>query len=298
MSPAARAAGVEAHIPEYLAALVAERGLAANTIAAYRRDLTRYAAFLRGRDPSPELVSAFVARQQREGSAPSTVARRVAAIRGFHRFLVSDGLADTDPTRLVESPRRPRSLPKALTVDEVLRLLDTPDPAAVAGRRDRALLEFMYATGARVAETVALDELDLDLDEGTAVVTGKGNKQRIVPVGSAARSAIAAWLPDRAALRSTRSGSAVFLSLRGTRLTRQAVWNIVRRHAMRAGIPAGSVSPHVLRHSAATHMVEGGADLRTVQELLGHATISTTQVYTRVSPRHLLEVYATTHPRS
>jgi len=298
MSAAARAAGVEAHVPEYLAALVAERGLSANTIAAYRRDLARYTDFLAGRDPTPELVSAFVARQQREGSAASTVARRVAAIRGFHRFLVSDGISDVDPTRLVESPRRPRSLPKALTVEEVLRLLDAPDPATVPGRRDRALLEFMYATGARVAETVALDELDIDLDEGTAVVTGKGNKQRIVPVGSAARAAIAAWLPDRAALRSTRSGSAVFLSLRGTRLSRQAVWTIVRRHAARASIPAGSVSPHVLRHSAATHMVEGGADLRTVQELLGHATISTTQVYTRVSPRHLLEVYATTHPRS
>jgi len=298
MSAAARAAGVEAHIPEYLGALVAERGLSPNTIAAYRRDLTRYAKYLAGREPTPALVSAFVALQQREGSAASTVARRVAAIRGFHRFLVSDGLAASDPTRLVESPRRPRSLPKALTVDEVLRLLDAPDSATVAGRRDRALLEFMYATGARVAETVALDELDLDLDEGTAVVTGKGNKQRVVPVGSAARAAIAAWLPDRAALRTARSGSAVFLSLRGTRLTRQAVWTIVRRHAARAGIPADSVSPHVLRHSAATHMVEGGADLRTVQELLGHATISTTQVYTRVSPRHLLEVYATTHPRS
>lgn len=290
--------GVDGHIPEFLASLVADRGLSVNTVAAYRRDLTAYAAFLAGRDPSPELASAFVVFLQNEGLAPTTVARRIAAVRGFQRFLVAEGLAESDPTAFLESPRRPRALPKALTVEEVARLLESPPGGTIPGRRDRALLEFMYATGCRVAEAVGLDELDLDLDEGTAVLTGKGNKQRMVPVGSAARAALAGWLPDRAALRSARSGGAVFLSLRGRRLTRQAVWSIVRAHAVRAGVDVGLVSPHVLRHSAATHMVEGGADLRTVQEMLGHASISTTQVYTRVSPRHLLEVYATTHPRS
>jgi integrase/recombinase XerD len=226
------------------------------------------------------------------------VARRLAAVRGFHRHLLSEGIAEADPTRLVDTPQRPRALPKALSVEEVFALIEAPDLGHVGGRRDRALLEFLYATGCRVAEVVGLDELDIDLAEGTALVTGKGNKQRLVPIGTAARRSIEAWLPDRAALRTARSGRAVFLNLRGGRITRQGVWEIVRAAARRAGLPEGAASPHVLRHSAATHMVEGGADLRTVQELLGHASISTTQVYTRVSPRHLLEVYRTTHPRS
>jgi integrase/recombinase XerD len=286
-------------IADFLASLTSDRGLAPATISAYRRDLDRYAAFLDGREASPDLVSAFVLHLKQAGLAATTIARRIAAVRGFHRFLVAEGLSDVDPTLLIESPRRPRSLPKALTVDEVLRLLVAPDPATPAGRRDRAVLEFMYATGARVAETVALDELDIDLEEGTALLTGKGDKQRLVPVGRAARDAIRAWLPDRARVREPgTSGAALFLSLRGRRLSRQAVWNLVRSHGARAGLKANAVSPHVLRHSAATHMVEGGADLRTVQEILGHASISTTQIYTRVSPRHLLEVYATTHPRS
>jgi len=295
---AAGVAAIDEQILEFLASLVADRGLAANTIAAYRRDLATYAAFLRGRAPTPELASAFVLSLRRAGLAATTVARRVATVRGFHRFAVAEGIAAFDPTVLLESPRRPRSLPKALTVDEVTRLVEAPDTTTPVGRRDRALLEFMYATGARVAETVGLDELDLDLEDGTVVLTGKGSKQRIVPVGAVAREALADWLPDRARLRGARSGRAVFLSLRGARLSRQAVWNIVKTQAIRAGIAPDVVSPHVLRHSAATHMVEGGADLRTVQEMLGHASISTTQVYTRVSPRHLLEVYAATHPRT
>ncbi|MDP2623890.1 MAG: site-specific tyrosine recombinase [Actinomycetota bacterium] len=290
---------VDDQIRDFLASLTSDRGLAPATVVAYRRDLEQYAAFLEGRQPSPELVSAFVVGLKEAGLASTTIARRVAAVRGLHRFLVAEGAAESDPTILVESPRRPRSLPKALTVEEVERLLDAPDDATPAGRRDRAVLEFMYATGARVAEAVGLDELDLDLEEGTAILTGKGDRQRMVPVGSAARSAIRRWLPDRAGLRRPGpAGGAVFLSLRGRRLSRQAVWNIVRAHSIRAGLQPGEVSPHVLRHSAATHMVEGGADLRTVQEILGHASISTTQIYTRVSPRHLLEVYATSHPRS
>lgn len=286
-------------IGDFLASLTSDRGLAAATVAAYRRDLDRYSSFLANRLPTPELVSSFVQHMQESGFAPTTIARRIAAVRGLHRFLAAEGLAASDPTTLVESPRRPRSLPKALTIEEVERLLDAPDPSKTAGRRDAAILEFLYATGARVAEAISLDELDLDLDEGIAMVTGKGSKQRLVPVGRAARKAILAWLPDRARLRhSGPAGSAVFLNLRGRRLSRQAVWNLVRAQAIRAGLRPQAVSPHVLRHSAATHMVEGGADLRAVQEILGHASISTTQIYTRVSPRHLLEVYATTHPRS
>ena len=294
----AAAAALQGMVDEYLAALRAERGLAPATIVAYRRDLSAYLEHLGARLPGPEEVSSFLAAQHGRGLAPTTVARRLAAVRGFHRFLVSEGIEGTDPTRLVEGPRRPRSLPKALTVEDTFALIESPDTTTRAGRRDRALLEFLYATGCRVAEAVTLDELDLDLVEATALVTGKGNKQRLVPVGSAARNAIEAWLPDRAALRTARSGRAVFLNMRGGRITRQGVWEVVRAAGRRSGLPAGAASPHVLRHSAATHMVEGGADLRTVQELLGHASISTTQVYTRVSPRHLLEVYRTTHPRS
>lgn len=290
---------LEDRIAEYLAALRAERGLALATVAAYRRDLGQYASHLGGVDPDAAAVAGYVAALHRRGLAPASIARQVAAVRGFHRFLVAEGLAPADPTLLLGSPRRSQALPKALTVEQVLRLLESPDADTPAGRRDRALLEFLYATGARVAEAVALDQMDLDLEQGTARLTGKGDKQRVVPVGAPACRALAAYLPDRlAARRSGRDPGAVFLNLRGGRLTRQGAWVIVRRRASRAGLDPALVSPHVLRHSAATHLVEGGADLRTVQEILGHATISTTQVYTRVSPRHLLEVYTVSHPRS
>ncbi len=286
-------------VEEYLAALASERGLARNTVRAYRRDLGQYLDHLEGGDPGPEAVSQFVSALRERRLAPATVARKVAAVRGLHRFLAAEGLAADDPTLLVESPRRPGALPKALKVDEVQKLLDAPDPTSALGRRDRALLEFLYATGARVAEAVALDQADLDLEAGTARVTGKGSQQRLVPVGGYAVAAVETWLPERRAmLGGRRDPGAVFLNGRGGRLSRQGVWLIVRKAARRAGIPEELVSPHVLRHSAATHMVEGGADLRSVQEMLGHASISTTQVYTRVSPRHLREVYVACHPRS
>jgi integrase/recombinase XerD len=295
---AAAPAALDELAEEYLAALRAERGLSPATIVAYRRDLRVYLEHVGPSLPAGDAVGRFVASQHEAGLAATTVARRLAAVRGFHRFLVAEGVTEVDPTRLVDSPRRSRALPKALTVTETFALVEAPDITTPGGRRDRALLEFLYATGCRVAEAVGLDELDLDLVEGTALVTGKGNKQRLVPLGASARHALEDWLPDRAAIRTARSGRAVFLNLRGGRITRQGVWEVVRAAGRRAGLPEGAASPHVLRHSAATHMVEGGADLRTVQELLGHASISTTQVYTRVSPRHLLEVYRTTHPRS
>jgi integrase/recombinase XerD len=204
-----------------------------------------------------------------------------------------------DPTLLIDSPKRRQSLPKALTVDETIRLVEAPDRSTGAGRRDSALLEFMYASGARVSETVNLDLTDVDLDDRMAIVTGKGSRQRYVPIGDHAVKSLRSWLPDRLRLvKSGESGDPMFLNLRGRRLTRQGVFGIVRKHAGNAGIDPVRVSPHVLRHSAATHMVEAGADLRTVQEILGHATISTTQVYTRVSPTHLVEIYVQAHPRS
>lgn len=285
-------------IAEFLASLGAERGLAPATIRAYRRDLAQYADFLGDTPATAEAVSRFVRSLSASGLSASTVARKVSAVRGLHRFLVAEGRWEDDPTVLLEAPRRGRPLPKALTVEEIERLLGAPDGRQSLGRRDRALLEFLYATGARVAETVSLDQIDLDLESGTALLTGKGGKQRIVPVGSHARRAIEAYLPDRLALRRAgRDPGAVFLNARGGRLSRQGVFGIVRIQARRAGLDAAKVSPHVLRHSMATHMVEGGADLRSVQELLGHASITTTQVYTRVTSRHLLEVYALSHPR-
>ncbi len=283
---------------EYLAALRSERGLAVNTVAAYRRDLGQYFAFL---DEAGDAVSApeFVWHLTEHGLAPSTIARKLAAVRGYHRFLVVEGLAADDPTILIETPRRGTSLPKALPVDEVLGLLDAPDRETPLGIRDRALLEFLYGTGARVSEAVALDVLDVDLENRTATVTGKGNRQRMVPLGSHAIGAIEDYLPVRMELRNGATDPGrLFLNARGRPLTRQGVWEIVKRNGELAGIPREKLSPHVLRHSAATHMVEGGAYLRSVQEMLGHASISTTQVYTHVSPQHLLEVYVTAHPRA
>jgi integrase/recombinase XerD len=286
-------------VAEFLASLRAERGLSEATVAAYRRDLEQYLAFLDGREAGIAETAAFVEGLHRRGLAAATIGRKIAAVRGLHRFLVAEGLRADDPTRLLDSPRRGRALPRALPIDEVERLLEAPSRDTWLGRRDRALLEFLYATGARVAEAVALDQMDLDLEAGTALVTGKGGRQRLVPMGSLAVAAITAYLPDRLThRRAGRDGGAVWLNARGGRLSRQGVWDLVRKHARRAGLDPAAVSPHVLRHSAATHMVEGGADLRTVQELLGHASITTTQVYTRVSPQHLLEVYAVAHPRS
>ena len=292
-------AALETDVEEYLAALAAERGLSRHTVDAYRRDLNQYLTYLDGRTSDPDRVAGFVRALRGRGLADSSVARKTAAVRGLHRFRVAEGLAGEDPTLLLDSARRPGRLPKALSLDEVLALLEAPDPAQPAGVRDRAILEFLYATGARVSEASDLDLDDVDLDAATAIVTGKGTKQRLVPLGGHAVQAVRDYLPVRLQWRRPgRDPGALFLNQRGGRLTRQGLWGIVRKAATRAGIPADRVSPHVLRHSAATHMVERGADLRSVQQMLGHATITTTQVYTRVTPQHLLEVYITSHPRS
>jgi integrase/recombinase XerD len=295
---------VDLAIEEFLTSLVAERGLATNTIEAYRRDLRQYRRFLAERgvslitEVSSDHVSAYVEMLRTTGAAPATVSRKVAAVRGLHRFLVVEEYTAADPTALVETPQRGRGLPKALAVDEVEQLLDAADTGTPLAVRDVALLEFLYASGARVSEAIRLDQIDVDLDESTALVTGKGSKQRLVPLGNYAVDALRTYYPIRRSLiGDSNDPGAVFVSARGRRLTRQAVWQIIKKAAAAAGLDTDEVSPHVLRHSAATHMIEGGADLRTVQELLGHANISTTQVYTRVSPQHLYEVYVTSHPR-
>ena len=286
-------------IDEYLVTLRVERGLARNTITAYTRDLLQYADFLEGREPSSDLVSQFATDLRLKGLADSSITRKIAAIRGLHRFMVIEGLRQQDPTALFEGPRASDPFPKALAVDEAIALVESPDLSTVAGRRDRALLEFLYGTGARVSEAVDVDLTDVDLEDKVAIVTGKGTKQRLVPLGRMAVEALESWLPDRLGLvRRRQAGDPLFVNLRGGRLSRQGAYGVVKKAAGRAGLDPGRVSPHVLRHSAATHMVEAGADLRTVQEMLGHATISTTQVYTRVSPAHVMEIYVEAHPRS
>jgi integrase/recombinase XerD len=245
------------------------------------------------------LVDDFVSELRARGLTAASVARKVASIRGLHRFLVVEGMSELDPTAMVVTGRGRDPFPKALTIEEAIGLVEAPRDDRVPDRRDRALLEFLYGTGARVSETVGLDLGDLDLADRAALITGKGSKQRLVPLGSKAIAALEAWLPDRLGLvRRTVRGDPVFLNLRGGRLSRQGAFDVVKKRAVQAGIDPERVSPHVLRHSAATHMLEGGADLRTVQELLGHATISTTQVYTRVSPAHVMEIYVQAHPRS
>jgi len=299
----------------YLQHLVVERGLAANTVESYRRDLRRYGAALAGRgkarldDVTPSDVAEFLA-SLREGDAEhdalavSSAARALIAVRGMHAFAVAQGLAEADPARELPPPTPPKRLPKAIALAEVERLLAVPgdDPRAL---RDRALLEFLYATGARISEATGLDIDELQLDEDpVARLAGKGGKQRVVPVGSHAVRALQAYLVRArpalaAASRRVSVSPAVFLNARGGRLTRQGAWGVLRAAAGRAGLdPETGVSPHTLRHSFATHMLDGGADIRVVQELLGHASVATTQIYTQITVDRLREVYASSHPRA
>lgn len=288
------------HGIEFLESIRSERGLAANTAAAYRRDLIQYRATLDDNSAlsGAQVVHEHLALLRDRGLKDTSIARKFACIRAYHRFLVAEGYALRDPTAMIDAPARAIPLPRALTIEEVSKLLDAPETHDKLGRRDRAVLELLYATGCRATELVDIDIHDIDFETKTAIVTGKGNRQRLVPFGSYAAEAINAWLPDRLELRGAAPDlDALFLTARGNRLSRQTVWRIVARHGRTAGISPDRLSPHVLRHSAATHMVEGGADLRTVQEMLGHASLSTTQVYTKVSPEHLREVVVVHHPR-
>jgi integrase/recombinase XerD len=288
------------HGHEFVVSLRSERGLSPNTASAYARDLSQYhESIVRcGGTVSEATVLDHITSLRERGLAPTSIARKLASIRAYHRFLIAEDLATDDPTAAVDSPSRPRALPKALTIDEVVRLVEAPEPTTIIGRRDRAILETLYATGCRVSELTDLDVYDVDFETDTAMVTGKGNKQRLVPFGSYASRAIRTWLDDRLAVRIPgRDPGNLFLTVRGNAMSRQSIWRIVRASGTTAGINTSHLSPHVLRHSAATHMVEGGADLRTVQEMLGHASVSTTQVYTKVSPEHLREIVVTTHPR-
>lgn len=305
------APALERALEEYLAHLGVERGLSEHTLSAYRRDLSRYAAYLtvRGRRELGEVVANDVAEYVealRTGSdggralAVSSAGRAVVAVRGWHRFAVLEGQAAHDPSADVRAPTTSRRLPKALSTDDVERLLE----AASLGEgpvplRDRALLEVLYGTGARISEAVGLSADDLDLDGGTVRLFGKGRRERVVPVGRYAIEAVEAYVvrarPELA--RAGRGTAALFLNQRGGPLSRQSAWAVLQTAGARAGL-GEHVSPHTLRHSFATHLLAGGADVRVVQELLGHASVTTTQIYTQVTVQAMREVYATAHPRA
>jgi integrase/recombinase XerD len=298
----------EAAVTGYLEHVIVEKGLSTNTVAAYRRDLDRFEVWLDevGVDDLASLTPAqlgdFIAWASRDaGLSASSVRRTVSSVRGLFKYLGAEGLITVDPTEDVSSPSIPLRLPKALSVHDTIAMVESCDPQTLLGVRDRALLEFLYGSGARISEAVTMTADALDLESRSVLLRGKGGKQRRVPIGSYASAAVEAYLVrSRPALlakrKSGRVPREVFLNLRGGPLSRQSAYGIVSAAAERAGVP--DVSPHTLRHSFATHLLEGGADVRVVQELLGHSSVTTTQIYTKVTIDRLREVYAESHPRA
>jgi integrase/recombinase XerD len=303
--------GLAAHAERYLDHLAVERGLAGNTLTAYRQDLRRYVDFLAGRGVADiaavdgSTIRSYVASLSASTHGPddapyraTSVARALSSVRSFHRFLVREGATRDDPTAGVAQPRLPRSLPRPLPVEDVRRLLEAPDVGTPTGARDRAIFELLYGSGLRISELTGLDVDDVDLEGGSVRVLGKGGKEREVPLGSFASNAVAAYLTrGRPALASGTTRGALFLNARGGRLSRQSCARLLGRYVRLAGIDR-RVTLHSLRHSFATHLLDGGADVRVVQELLGHASVGTTQIYTLVTEQHLREVYETSHPRA
>ena len=314
-------------VADYLAHLRIERDSSANTLASYQRDLARYIAYLAstGVTTAAEVSATGIATFLRAvttgddggtGLSESSTARMLASVRGVHKYWAQEGRTTHDPAQEVAAPKLTQSLPKALDVDEVTRLIEAPNPATGLGLRDRALLEFLYATGARISEAVALDVDDVHSfqqagEQGLVLVrvTGKGQKQRMVPLGRMAQKALGDYLSagrpalaeaiSRASSAKTRRvvSPALFLNKLGTRLSRQSAWTVLQKTADAAGLTS-EISPHTLRHSCATHLLDGGADIRTVQELLGHASVTTTQIYTKVTAESLRSQYVTAHPRA
>ena len=296
-------------VEEFLSWMIAEKGRAPNTVAAYRRDLTTYCEWLAARGSSPldvehEQLVAFVGERRASGAATSSIARQLAAIRMLHRHLSVEGERRDDPAADLEGVRVPSGIPKPLTEAQITSLIDAVVVTEPIHRRDLALIELLYATGARISEAVGLSIGEIDLDARLVRLYGKGSKERIVPFGSTAAAALDDWFSPsgRARLvpeqwRSRGDAEAVFINARGGRLSRQAAWAVIRKYGARAGI-GDELSPHVLRHSCATHLLDHGADLRVVQEMLGHASISTTQIYTKDSQERLWDVYRSAHPRA
>ena len=300
MSPAPPSADIRA---EFLRFLTVEKGLSPNTREAYGLDLDRLLRFLAREKTSWDRaresdLAAFIRHESRAGLSARSLARRISVLKAFYRFLLLDGRLDKNPAIHLTSPKTWLALPKALSEAEVKALLGKPDPRDPRGLRDRAMLEVMYATGLRVSEAVGLTTEDVNLRDGYLVAQGKGGKERIVPLGEYAIEFVKRWLEGgREALRKGRTARALFIGPRGTALTRQGVWKIIRRYALAAGIKK-QISPHKLRHSFATHLLERGADLRAVQAMLGHADISTTQIYTHVDRARVRRIYDKAHPRA
>ncbi|MEN6373084.1 MAG: site-specific tyrosine recombinase XerD [Armatimonadota bacterium] len=295
---------MDAHIQKFLDYLMVERGLSENTIASYARDIAQFAAYSdeMGVDTvkgiREELITQFIARLRREKYAAASVERKFAALRTFLKFLQREGDISGDPAGFIENPRPAKPLPKILTEDDIVRLLNQPDLSEPNGIRDRAMLETMYATGLRVSELVNLLTNDVNLGVGFVRCVGKGSKERVVPIGDIAVGMIRRYLNEsRPVFAKGRRNEYLFITRLGGPMTRVSFWKIVKKHAESAGITK-QITPHVLRHSFATHLLEHGADIRSIQEMLGHADIATTQVYTHVTRDHLREVYRKSHPRA
>jgi integrase/recombinase XerD len=289
-------------LPDYLAVLLVERGLAVNSLAAYRSDLDRFGRWLAEHDVSAlacerAQLRRYLSELRSSGLAPRSAARALAALRGLYRYLLEHGECRQDPTLELEGPKLFRGLPYFLSSAEVDALVGAPDPSDRLGLRDRAMIETLYATGVRVSELVGLTVSQLRLDPGYVRVIGKGNKERIVPVGSAAREWLGRYLASSRPSLDKRQSEVLFLSVRGGGMTRQCFWQLIKKYGRAAGI-ATHLSPHVLRHSFATHLLEHGADLRAVQAMLGHADISTTEIYTHVTRERLRALYDEKHPRA
>jgi integrase/recombinase XerD len=307
IAPLPEARPYEHLVLDFLAYLEFERGLSRNTLEAYRSDLLQFGRFLEARGAEAVLASAadvsdflvdLAEGNGRPPSSPATIHRKAACLRSFYRHLRREGLRDSDPTASISSPRRGRRLPKVLNRGEVTKLLSQPKGTAPTSLRDRALLELMYACGLRASEAIGIEIADLDMEEAVLRARGKGSKERVVPVGRAALEAARIYLErGRPALVHDGIVAQLFVNFRGEPLTRQGLYKIVRRHAATAGL-AERMSPHTLRHTFATHLLAGGCDLRSVQEMLGHADVATTQLYTHLSSERLKDVYFKAHPRA
>jgi len=295
---------MEDTVGKFLESLEYEKGLSQNTLESYGADLRDYQMFLEDHssetliDVTPSTIVGYLMFLRRKGRSTATVARRLASIKSFYRFLLKEGYIDKDPSENLSSPSLERRLPKVLTLAEIERLLDQPDPSTPIGLRDKAILEVLYATGLRVSELTNLDLGDVDLREGFVRCIGKGSKERVVPLGEIAIASTRSYIENgRPTLIFDQKELSLFVNQNGGRMTRQSIWKLVKKYSERARIPK-EVTPHTIRHSFATHLLEHGADIRAVQEMLGHADISTTQIYTHVTKDRLKDVYARSHPRA
>lgn len=295
---------METDIRHFLNYLAVERGLAQNTITSYALDLKQFKSFCQRRQVSKageiarNLVLNYILELKKSGRSSATIARHMAALKAFCRFLVDEQVLGSDPMANLESPGLPKKLPGVLAQEEVQKLLEQPRVGNPGGLRDKAMLELMYATGMRVSELLTLDLDQVDCEHGYVRCLGKGSKERIIPVGSVARNFLTEYLRwGRAKIKANKGEKALFLNMRGNRLTRQGFWKIIKKYAQQAGI-SKQITPHTLRHSFATHLLENGADLRSLQEMLGHADITTTQIYTHLTETKLRETYDKHHPRA